>query len=108
MRTTPTARTAWTGTLVLGLRNGRGWSVGDAEVNVRRDCVIVEHAGRSVATLDRGRFRDWLMKPEPAPLAEDDAIWSVQAGLTFLAVMSGSQAAYRVTTESLAELVAVI
>jgi hypothetical protein len=35
-------------------------------------------------------------------------IWTVQAGLTFVAIMSGSQAAFRVTPESLANLVAVI
>ncbi len=102
------ASTDWTGELILELRNGRDWSVGDAEVSVRRDTVIVRHAERCIAVMDRDQFRDWLTTAEPCPLAQDDAIWSIQAGMTFLAVMSGSQAAFRVTPESLGNLVAVI
>lgn len=101
-------RTDWTGELVLELRNGRDWSVGDAEVSVHRDTVIVRHVQRCIAVMDRDQFRAWLSTTDPGPLAHDDAIWSVQAGMTFLAVMSGSQAAFRVTPESLRNLVAVI
>ncbi len=98
----------WTGELVLELRNGRDWSVGDAEVSVRRDTVVLRHDGRCLAVLDRDQLRDWLTAAEPQPLAVDEAIWSVDTGSTFIAVMAGSSPRFRVTRESLADLVAVI
>ena len=95
----------WMGELVLELRNGRDWSVGDAELSLQRDTVLLRHAGRGLAVLDRDRFRTWLLDPEPTPLMVDDVVWSVQVGVTFM--LTGS-ASFRVTSESLSNLVAVI
>ena len=98
----------WTGELVLELRNGRDWSIGGAEVSVRRDTVVLRHDGRCLAVLDRDQLRDWLTTTHPEPLVVDDAIWSVDTGSTFLAVLAGSSPRFRVTAESLANLVTVV
>lgn len=95
----------WTGELLLDLRNGRDWSVGDAELSLRRDTVVLRHQGRGLAVLDREVFADWLAQPEPEPLAVDDVVWQVQVGVTFMTV---ADSWYRVGPESLATLVAVI
>jgi len=95
----------WTGELVLDLRNARDWSVGDAEISIRRDTVIVRHQGRGLATLDRDWFRNWLTQTEPEPYVVDDVVWTAQLGSTFI---TAGTAAFRVTPESLANLVAVI
>jgi hypothetical protein len=100
-----TRESVWMGELELELRNGRDWSVGDAQLSLRPDSVLVRHAGRGLAVLDRDRFRDWLMDSEPEPLIVDDVVWSVQVGVTFLAAGSTS---FRVTAESLSTLVSVI
>jgi hypothetical protein len=107
--------TTWTGELLLELRNARDWSVGDAELSVRRETVIVHHADRSLAVMDRDLFRDWLHQSDPAPLDVDDVVWSVQLGMTFMSVgpasfrqVEGRAAQFRVTPESLANLVLVI
>ena len=99
---------AWTGELVLELRSGNDWSIGDAEVSVRRDTVVLRHEGRCLAVLDRDQLRNWLTRAEPEPLAVDDAIWSVDTGTTFIAVMAGSAPRFRVTSESLSNLVMVL
>jgi hypothetical protein len=98
-------KSMWTGELLLELRNGRDWSVGDAQLSLRRDTVVLHHAGRGLAVLDRDRFRDWLIDPEPDPLIVDDVVWSVQVGVTFMAAGASS---FRVTSESLSILVSVI
>ncbi len=104
--TTDNARPGeWTGELVLDLRNGRDWSVGEAEVSVRRDTVIVRHAGRGLAVMDRELFADWLSRADPQPLELDDVGWQVQVGVTFMTV-GGSW--FRVGAESLSTLVSVI
>jgi hypothetical protein len=82
-RAQPGART---GDLVMDLRNGRDWSVGDAEISVRRDTVQLRHAGRGLAILDRDLFRSQLIQFDPEPLAVDDVVWSVHIGIiTFMA-----------------------
>jgi hypothetical protein len=95
----------WTGELALDLRNGRNWPAGDAQLSVRRDTVIVRHAGRDVANLDRQRFRVWLLQVEPEPMRVDDVVWFTEFGVTFMNAGAGS---FRVTAESLSHLIAVI
>ena len=95
----------WTGELLLDLRNGRDWSIGDAELSVRRDTVLLRHQGRNLAVLDRELFSAWLSHTNPDPLVVDDVVWQVQVGVTFMTV---GHSWFRVGPESLATLVAVI
>ena len=46
----------WTGELMIDLRNMRDWSVGDADLTVGRDTVIMRHGGRHLASMDRDHF----------------------------------------------------
>jgi hypothetical protein len=95
----------WTGELVLDLRNGRNWSAGDAELSVHLDTVTLRHGERDLAILDRQRFRMWLLQAEPQPMRVDDVVWFTEFGITFMNTGAGS---FRVTSESLSNLVAVI
>ena len=95
----------WTGELLLDLRNGRDWSIGEAELSIRRDTVVLRHQSRGLAIMDRELFADWLSHDDPSPLAVDDVVWRVQVGVTFMTV---GHSWFRVVAESLSTLVAVI
>jgi hypothetical protein len=103
---TPTAQ-PWTGILGLDLRNGRDWSAGILEVDVRPDTVEIRHQGRMIAAMHRDRFREWIIRPGELPYLADETRWSVQAGITALTIRPGGYT-YQVAPESLANLLAVM
>ena len=102
--TQPLAPGMWTGHLTLDLRNARNWDVGELEVAVRRDTVEVRHHGRSLASLDRDAFREWMIRPQCAHRV-DETVWTCVSGVT---VMTVGYSVFRVTSESLANLKTVI
>jgi hypothetical protein len=98
-----TGPVAWTGLLGLDLRNGRDWSAGTLEVDVRQDTMEVRHQGRMIAEIDRDRFREWMIHPGELPYLADQTRWSVEAGVTVLTLRPGAYV-YQVGAESLATL----
>lgn len=104
-RTVRTEASTWHGELTLDLRNGRDWSVGEANLSIGRDTVIVRYDGRDLAYLDRQRFRAWLFLGEPAPMRVDDIEWSMHLSGTYMSVGS---ACFRVAPDCLSNLIAVI
>jgi hypothetical protein len=74
----------WTGELMIDLRNMRDWSVGDADLTVGRDTVIMRHGGRHLASMDRDHFRDFLTCADPEVYQVDEVKWTVSVGATCL------------------------
>jgi hypothetical protein len=75
----------WTGRLDFDLLNGRGWRVATIDVVVRIDNLTLWHDNRSLAVIDRDRFRQWLVRPKQ-PLAIDDVVWTVQENTTCITI----------------------
>jgi hypothetical protein len=96
---------AWTGDMVLELRNGRDWSSGVLEVGVHRDTVRVRHGGSLRAELDRDVFRAWLIRPSDTTLSVDDTVWSMDLGVVCVALR---YVGYTVKAESISLLLQVI
>jgi len=69
---------AWTGRLSFDAKNGRGWRVGTVVVDVDLAEMTITYGTRKRAVIDRGDFRDWLLRPR-SPLPVDDVIWTSQA-----------------------------
>jgi hypothetical protein len=95
----------WTGELVIGLRNLRDWSAGDADLTIGRDSVVMRHGGRHLACMDRSRFRDFLTSPAPDVYEVDEVRWTVSVGST--CVQTG-QSFFAVHPDSVRALVGVI
>lgn len=98
---------AWTGRLELALRNDRGWSPGELEVDVRLDTLEIRFQRRMVAGMDRERFGKWLTGPKRTPYLADDTRWAFDGSRFLLAVKPGGYE-YRVSTDSLDALAGVI
>ena len=94
----------WTGSLHLDLRNARGWSAGALDLAVGRDTVQVRHQGRELAILDRDQFRDWMIRPQFAYVADDTA-WATEMDVTVFQV---GRSRFTITPESMAHLLTVV
>jgi hypothetical protein len=92
----------WTGRLEFDLINARGWRVDVVDVVVRIDSVTLWSENRTLAVMDRDRFRGWLIQRPEEPFGVDDVTWSVQESITYIAV-EGS-IAYVVAAETVKKL----
>jgi hypothetical protein len=96
----------WTGRLEFDLVNARGWRVDVVDVVVRIDSVTLWAENRTLAVMDRDRFRSWLIRRPNEPFGMDDVTWSVQDSITYIAV-DGS-IAYVVAAQTVTKLLEVI
>jgi hypothetical protein len=96
----------WTGRLELDLINARGWRVDVVNVVVRIDSVTLWSENRTLAVMDRDRFRGWLIRRPDEPFGIDDVTWSVRDSITHITV-EGS-IAYVVAAETVKRLREVI
>ena len=76
---------AWTGRLTFDAKNGRGWRVGTVVVDVDLAELTITYGTRKRAVIDRGDFRDWLLRPG-TPLPVDDVVWHSQADGIYIVI----------------------
>ena len=101
----PNDQLPWTGRTELDLINARGWRAGSVELDLHLDFLTVRHQGRTLAVIDRERFREWLVHPREAMVA-DDVTWFTQTGLT--CVTMNERSTYVVLSGGIGFLVAVM
>lgn len=95
----------YTGEVLVDMTNARGFSVGPARMQLTPDDVIVQHAGRALAVIDRAAFRAWLGGGMGQRLETDNATWSHEYGYTH---MTAGTTVFRVDPLSLAALLDVL
>jgi len=76
---------AWTGRLSFDAKNGRGWRVGTVVVDVDLSDLTITYGTRKRAVIDRGQFRDWLLRPATA-LPVDDVVWSSRSDGIYIVI----------------------
>ena len=97
---------AWTGRLIIDLRDPPTFSGTTLEAKVTRDAVELWFHERSAAFMERDHFREWLVHPAERSLTFDSVVWSVQRGT--ICVTIHQTETYAVTSESIEDLWAVI
>jgi hypothetical protein len=75
----------WTGRIEVDLLTGNDWQALAVEIVVRIETVTVWLENRTLAVMDRDRFRDWLKYPRET-FDIDDLLWTVQDGVTCLLI----------------------
>ena len=101
------AATRWTGWHTFDL-TGQPGSVIAIELRARRDDILMLTCDYVLASLDRDRFREWLIHPL-LPLKVDEAEWSVYGGISYLTLgADGEYGSYVVPAETIAYLTGVI
>ena len=102
----------WVGWLDLDLRSASDWSVASLQIQVERDTVALWQGDRpgeqkSLASMDREKFREWLIHPrDRMPFVADEVVWSLQQGIAQVSIDRGGD--YLVKPDSLANLAAVV
>jgi hypothetical protein len=76
---------AWKGRLTFDAKNGRGWRVGTVVVDVDLAELTITYGTRKRAVIDRGDFRDWLLRPG-SPLPVDDVVWKSEADGIYIVI----------------------
>lgn len=76
---------AWTGRLTFDAKNGRGWRVGTVVLDVDLSHLTITYGTRKRAVIDRGDFRDWLLRPS-APLPVDDVVWRSESDGIYIVI----------------------
>lgn len=76
---------AWKGRLTFDAKNGRGWRVGTVVVDVDLADLTITYGSRKRAVIDRGDFRDWLLRPG-TPLPVDDVVWTSEADGIYIVI----------------------
>jgi hypothetical protein len=101
------AAALWTGWHTFDLAGMPG-SVVTIELRARRDDILMLWADYVLASLDRDRFRAWLIHPRVS-LQVDEVEWSVHGGITYLTLGSEEEyGSYVVPAETIEYLTGVI
>jgi hypothetical protein len=102
-----TMESLWTGRKELHLVDAADRLVAVIELVIRIDNVTLWHDDRTLAVMDRDRFRRWAWLTPPLPAFDiDDVVWSVEGATAYLTV--DGDATFALDRFAVADLLSVI